>query len=60
MRDALATLPWVEPNSIVVDKKALQAKFTVTSKGAFKEEELKRALGGRYADGMTVLTGPTD
>jgi len=60
VRDALATLPWVEKDSIVTDKKALQAKFTVTSKGAFKEEELKRALGDRYSSGMTVLTGPTD
>jgi hypothetical protein len=44
----------------VTDKKLLQAKFTVTSKSAFNPDDLKRALGPRYADGMTVLTGPTD
>lgn len=60
MRNALTTLPWVESKSIVTDSKTLQAKFTVSSKSAFNVEEVKRALGDRYADGMTVLTGPTD
>ena len=59
MRDALATLPWVETSSIVTDRKTLQAKFTVKEKSAFKVDELKRALGDRYADGLTVLTEPT-
>ena len=38
----------------MVDKKVLQAKFTVTSKAAFNQEELKRALGDRYADGNLI------
>ena len=60
MRDALATLPWVETSSIVTDRKTLQAKFTVKDRSAFNTDELKRALGERYADGMTVLTEPTN
>jgi hypothetical protein len=44
----------------VADRATRQAKFTVTSKSAFNMEELKRALGDKYADGMTVLTGPTE
>jgi hypothetical protein len=60
VRNALTTLPWVETNSIKTDSKTLQAKFTVKSKSAFNVEELKRALGDRYGDGMTVLTGPTE
>jgi len=44
----------------VTDRATRQAKFTVTSKPSFNTDELKRALGGKYADGMTVLTGPTD
>jgi hypothetical protein len=44
----------------VTDSKTLQAKFTVKSKSAFNVEELKWALGDRYGDGMTVLTGPTE
>lgn len=39
--------------------KTLQAKFTVKEKSAFNMDELKRALGDRYSDGLTVLTEPT-
>jgi hypothetical protein len=44
----------------VADRKTLQAKFTVKNKSAFNLDEVKRALGERYGDGMTVLTGPTE
>ena len=60
MRDALATLPWVEPQSIVADRNNRQAKFTVKDKKAFNLDEVKQALGERYRDGVTVMTGPTE
>ena len=44
----------------MADRKTLQAKFTVKNKSAFNVDEMKRALGDKYADGMTVLAGPTD
>ena len=60
MRDALTTLPWVEPKSIAADRKTQQAKFTVKDKKAFNMEELKKALGERYGEGVSVLAGPTE
>ena len=60
MRNALATLPWVEPKSIVADRKIQQAKFTVKDKTAFNLDEVKQVLGDQYRDGVTVLAGPTD
>ena len=60
MRDALTTLPWVEPQSIVADRKIQQTKFTVKDKKAFNLDEVKQVLGDQYRDGVTVLTGPTD
>jgi len=56
----LTTLPWVEPASIVSDGKIRQAKFTVKDKAKFNLDEVKRALGTRYADGVKVLAGPTE
>lgn len=60
MRDALATLPWVETKSIVADRKIQQAKFTVKDKRAFNLDEVKQVLGDQYRDGVAVLVGPTD
>jgi hypothetical protein len=44
----------------VADRKTRQSKFTVKSKAAFNLNEVKRALGSRYSDGVTTLVGPTD
>ena len=60
MRQALATLPWVETDTIVTDRKTRQARITAKSKAAFNLNEVKSALGDRYDDGVVVLTGPTD
>ncbi len=60
MSEALITLPWVESDTIKIDAKARQARFIVKDPAKFNADELKRALGARYADGMKVLAGPTD
>jgi hypothetical protein len=44
----------------VTDRNLRQAKFTVKTKSAFNLDEVKQALGERYSDGVTVLTGPTE
>jgi hypothetical protein len=56
---ALATLPWVESDSIKADGKKRQAKFTVTDPAKFNLDEVKRALGDRYGGGVKLLAGPT-
>jgi hypothetical protein len=60
VREALTTLPWVEPDSITTDARTRQVRFTVKNKSAFNSNELKRALGDRYGYGLTTLVGPTD
>jgi hypothetical protein len=57
---ALTTLPWVEPDSIKTDAKARQAQFTVKDRTKFNLDEVKKALGSRYSDGVKVLTEPTE
>jgi hypothetical protein len=57
--EALITLPWVESDSIKTDGKKRQALFTVKDRAKFNLDELKKALGSRYGDGVKVLTGPT-
>ncbi|QJW96380.1 hypothetical protein [Frigoriglobus tundricola] len=60
MSAALTTLPWVEPDTIATDGKKRQVKFTVKDRAKFDMDEVKRALGPRYADGVKVLTPPTE
>jgi hypothetical protein len=57
---ALASLPWVEPGSVKADGRKRQAKFTVTDRAKFDMDEVRKALGWRYADGVKVLAGPTE
>jgi hypothetical protein len=58
--EALITLPWVESDTIEVDAGKRQVRFAVKGGAKFNPDELKRALGSRYADGMKVLAGPTE
>ena len=60
MRDALTTLPWVEPDSIVTEAKTRQVKFTLKDRKAFDEEAVRTTLGTRYARRLKLLAGPTD
>lgn len=61
MRDAIATLPWVEPDSINADRGKRQVKFAVKDKAKFDFEAVKKALGDQgYDSGAKLLTGPTE
>ena len=60
MSAALTTLPWVEPDTIAIDSKKRQVKFTVKDRAKFNMDEVKQALGSRYSDGVKILTGPTE
>lgn len=61
MRDALASLPWVEPDSIQPDRDRRQVKFTVKDKAKFDFDAVKSALADKgYDSGAKVLTGPTE
>ena len=48
------------PETITADRKLRQVKFTVKDRAAFNLDAVKQAVGDRYADGMKLLTEPTD
>ena len=44
MKKALATLPWVEQDSVKADVKTKEARFTLKDPGQFNEQELLEAI----------------
>jgi hypothetical protein len=63
VRSAIATLPWVETDSIKTDAKKLQVKFTVKDPKQFDDQAVKDALlkkDAKYSSGAAKLTGPTE
>ena len=59
MSEALISLPWVDSESIKTDAKKRQARFKVKDRAKFDMDEVRQALGPRYADGVKLLAGPT-
>ena len=62
MRDALASLPWVEsdPATIQTDIKVQQVRFRVKDRAAFDLEAVKSALAGKGFKDAALLKGPTE
>jgi hypothetical protein len=58
VRNALATLPWVEQGSIQTDTDRREVRFDLKDKGGFNEEEVKKALKGQGFPEMTVKSAP--
>lgn len=54
MRNALATLPWVEQRTIRPDRASLHVQFGINDRAAYSEAEMRRVLGSRYGQGMVV------
>jgi hypothetical protein len=59
VRDALATLPWVEQKTIQADRATKTAKFGVNDKAAFDLSEIEGALSSKYRRGLRVVDGPS-
>jgi len=62
VQSAIATLPWVETDSIKADGTKLQVRFAVKDVKQFDEKALIEALkskGSRYSDGAHKLSGPS-
>ena len=57
---ALATLPWVEPDTIKASRTARQARFTITSKVAFDADALRAAISRAGYPRSRMLKGPTE
>jgi hypothetical protein len=58
VRDALATLPWVEKDSIGVDASSKMVTFGIKEKGKFDLEELTGKLSKKYQTGLKVEKAP--
>jgi hypothetical protein len=62
VREAIATLPWVETDSIKTDAGKMQVMFTVKDAAQFSEQAVIEALNkkaSKYGAGAKKLTGPT-
>jgi hypothetical protein len=58
VRQALATLPWVEQASIQTDIPTRKVRFNLTDKTAWSEEQVRSALKNKSFPDVTVLTAP--
>ena len=58
MRAALATLPWVEQQSIQTDIPTREVRFNLTDKTAWKEVEVRGALKAKGFPEVTVKSSP--
>ena len=60
MAEAIATLPWVEADSIKADRATRQAKFTVKDRAKFNLEEVQSVISKAGYPSTRLLTGPTE
>jgi hypothetical protein len=58
VRAALATLPWVEQQTVQTDVKTREVRFNLTDKSAWREEEVRAALKAKSFQEVTVKTPP--
>ena len=58
MRAALATLPWVEQQSIQTDIPTREVRFNLKDKSAWKEDAVRAALKAKSFPEVTVKSPP--
>jgi hypothetical protein len=58
--EALATLPWVEADSIKAVRATRQAKFTVKDCAQFDLEAVQKVISKAGYPSTKLLTGPTE
>lgn len=60
MADAVASLPWVEPQSIRAVRASRQVKFTLTDRAKFDDPAVTDAIRRAGYDRARLLVGPTE
>jgi hypothetical protein len=55
----VASLPWVDPASIIADGDRLQVKFTVTDPAKYSESAVISTITEAGYPGSKKLTGPS-
>jgi len=58
VRKALATLPWVEQETVQTDVPTREVRFNVKDKAAWSEVEVKKALNDQRFPVVTVRAAP--
>ena len=58
MRKALATLPWVEQDSVKIDVTIKEVRFKLKDKSAWNEESVRNAFKEQNFSEMTVKSMP--
>jgi hypothetical protein len=58
VRDALATLPWVEKDSIEASRSTKKVVFGIKDKSQFDLDKLKATLSKKYQTGLRLEDGP--
>ena len=58
MRKALATLPWVEQGSIVVEVSKRKVTFNVTDPRQFDLKQVDEAVKKQKFEGCELISGP--
>jgi hypothetical protein len=58
VRKALATLPWVEQDSVEANVSRHEVRFNLKDKKAFDEAAVQEALKGQRFPEVTVKTAP--
>jgi hypothetical protein len=59
VREALATLPWVEQESITANVRTHLVTFAVTDTGKFNTAQVKEALKQQQFPDVELIAGPT-
>lgn len=60
MADAVASLPWVEPRTIVADRGRRQVRFAVADRAAFDEAAVVDVIARAGYRKARRLVGPTE
>jgi hypothetical protein len=60
VRAALASLPWVDSETIVADGTTLQVKFRITDPAQYDDKKIVEVLAKKGYAGASKMTGPTE
>lgn len=58
MREALASLPWVDDNSNKADQITHHVRFGIYDKSKFNLDEIREVLPPRFREGLELVSGP--
>jgi len=58
VRDALASLPWVDQDSTRFDRISHKVKFGIYDKSKFDLDQIREALPEKYREGLELASGP--